>query len=182
MEFTPHPGFVLWFTGLSGAGKTTLARAVEAELRARAMRVEVLDGDIVRQQLTRDLGFSKEDRDQNILRVGFVAQLLSRNQVAVLAAFISPYRDTRARVRAQTTHFIEVFVDAPLEVCAARDTKGLYARALAGEILHFTGISDPYEAPEAPEIHLRTDQLTVTECVQIILSALEARRLLPPAR
>jgi len=142
-----HQGFTLWFTGLSGAGKTTVAVALEKELRARGVKVERLDGDTVRKSLTRDLGFSKEDRDKNIERVTFVAKLLSRNGVGVLASFISPYRATRAMVREETTNFIEVFVNAPLEVCADRDVKGLYAKAFAGEIPNFTGVSDPYEEP-----------------------------------
>ena len=148
-----HKGFTLWFTGLSGAGKTTVAVALVKELQARGMKVERLDGDVVRQGLTRDLGFSKEDRDKNIERVTFVAKLLSRNGVGVLASFISPYRATRDMVRRETTNFIEVFVNAPLEVCAARDVKGMYAKAFAGEIKEFTGVSDPYEEPLKPGDH-----------------------------
>lgn len=174
-----HPGFVLWFTGLSGAGKTTVSKVVEKELRERLMRVERLDGDTVRQSLTRDLGFSKEDRDKNIERVTFVAKLLSRNNVAVLAAFISPYLETRALVRRETTNYIEVFVDAPLEVCAERDTKGMYAKAFAGEIENFTGVNDPYEAPEEPDIRVRTDLETVEESAQKILAWLEERQFIP---
>ncbi len=177
-----HPGFVLWFTGLSGSGKTTLAVAVEQAMRTRTMRVERLDGDTVRQSLTRDLGFSKEDRDKNIERVTFVAKLLSRNNVAVLAAFISPYRAMRQVIRQETTNYIEVFVDAPLEVCASRDVKGLYAKALAGQIPNFTGVNDPYEAPEAPDLHIRTDQEPVDQSVQRILTWLEQRGLTPPLR
>lgn len=174
-----HAGFVLWFTGLSGAGKTTIAREVERVLRMRCLRVERLDGDTVRQKLTKDLGFSKEDRDTNIERVTFVAQLLSRNNVVVLASFISPYRATRDYVRQETTNFIEVYVDAPLEVCIERDVKGLYAKAVAGEIPNFTGVSDPYEPPEHPDIHVRTDQETIEESVAKVITWLEQRGLIP---
>ncbi len=174
-----HPGVVLWFTGLSGAGKTTLAKAIEAELQQRGVRVERLDGDTVRQSLTRDLGFSKEDRDKNIERVTFVAKLLSRNQVAVLAAFISPYRETRAMIRRETTNYIEVFVDAPMTVCEARDTKGLYAKARAGEIPNFTGVNDPYEAPENPDLHICTDLESAEQSVATLLRWLETRGLIP---
>jgi adenylyl-sulfate kinase len=176
---TEYPGFVLWFTGLSGAGKTTIAVALEPKLRERGIRTERLDGDIVRTQLTRDLGFSKEDRDKNIERVTFVAKLLSRNNVGVLASFISPYAATRDYVRGETTNFIEVFVDAPLEVCAERDVKGMYAKAFAGEIKNFTGVSDPYEAPANPDIHLHTDPETVNQSVEIILAWLEEHGFVP---
>jgi adenylyl-sulfate kinase len=176
-----HEGFVLWLTGLSGAGKTTLAMALEAALRQRAVRIERLDGDTVRKSLTRDLGFSKEDRDTNIERVTFVAQLLSRNNVGVIAAFISPYAAMRQVAREQTTNFIEVFVDAPLEVCIARDTKGLYQKALRGEIPNFTGVNDPYEAPTQPDLHLYTDLDSVEACVEKVLSLLEERGLIPVA-
>lgn len=172
-------GFVVWFTGLSGSGKTTIAVEVERILRARHMRVERLDGDTVRQSLTRDLGFSKDDRDTNIERVAFVARLLSRNNIAVLAAFISPYAAMRDFARQQTTNFIEVFVDAPLEVCKLRDSKGLYAKAEAGDIPNFTGINDPYEAPLNPDIHLHTDVETVEESVQIVIAWLERCGLIP---
>lgn len=174
-----YPGFVLWFTGLSGAGKTTLALALEPILRERGVKAERLDGDTVRQSLTKDLGFSKEDRDLNIKRVAFVAKLLSRNNVAVLSSFISPYQSTRDEVRAETTNFIEVFVDAPLEVCASRDVKGLYKKAFAGEIPNFTGVNDPYEAPAKPEIHVRTDMETVEDSVEKILRWLEEHQYIP---
>ncbi|HRE47864.1 MAG TPA: adenylyl-sulfate kinase [Aggregatilineales bacterium] len=172
-------GFTLWMTGLSGAGKTTIALALEADLRARSVRVERLDGDVVREGLTRDLGFSKEDRDKNIERVTFVAKLLSRNGVGVLASFISPYKEARAKARAETTNFIEVYVSAPLETVIERDVKGHYKKAIAGEILNFTGVNDPYEAPEAAEIVVRTDQETVAESVAKILAYLEGRGLIP---
>lgn len=175
-------GFTLWLTGLSGAGKTTIAVALERELRARGVRVERLDGDTVREGLTRDLGFSKEDRDKNIERVTFVAKLLSRNDVGVIASFISPYRAARDNVRRETTNFIEVYVNAPLETCAARDVKGLYAKAFAGELKEFTGVSDPYEPPETPEITLYTDSETVDESVARVLDYLEARQLIPRAQ
>jgi len=172
-------GFVLWFTGLSGAGKTTLAKRVEQELKARGVRVERLDGDVVRQSLTADLGFSKEDRDKNIQRVTFVAKLLSRNGVGVLASFISPYRATRDWVRSEVTNFIEVFVDCSLEECIRRDVKGLYAKALAGEIPEFTGVSDPYEPPLNPEIHLDTAKESIEESLGKIMSYLEERGYVP---
>ncbi len=172
-------GFTLWLTGLSGAGKTTIAVALEQLLRERGVRVERLDGDVVREGLTRDLGFSKEDRDKNIERVTFVAKLLSRNGVAVIASFVSPYREARQRARRESTNFIEVFVDAPLEVCAARDVKGLYAKALAGQIKNFTGVDDPYEAPEAPEITIHTDQESVEESVARLIEYLESSAFIP---
>lgn len=174
-------GFTLWLTGLSGAGKTTIAIGVERELLARGLRVERLDGDTVRQGLTRDLGFSKADRDKNIERVTFVAKLLSRNGVAVIAAFISPYREARAHARRETTNFIEAYAAAPVEVCAARDVKGLYAKAFAGELEEFTGVSDPYEAPESPEITLYTDRESPDESIRRVLDYLETRGLIPAA-
>ena len=180
MNMGEQKGFTLWFTGLSGAGKTTVAVAVEKELRARGLKVERLDGDTVRQSLTRDLGFSKEDRDKNIERVTFVAKLLSRNGVGVLAAFISPYLETRAMVRRETTNFIEVFVNAPLEVCAQRDVKGMYAKAFRGEIANFTGVNDPYEEPLDPEIMLNTHLETVEESVARCLAYLETHGYVEP--
>jgi len=174
-----NEGFTLWMTGLSGAGKTTIAVALERELRARGVRVERLDGDTVREGLTRDLGFSKADRDKNIERVTFVAKLLSRNGVGVLASFISPYREARQKVREESTNFIEVFVNAPLQVCADRDVKGMYAKAFAGEIKEFTGVSDPYEEPQNAEIVIHTDQESVEDSVGHILGYLENRGLIP---
>ncbi len=151
-------GFVLWFTGLSGAGKTTLARIVEERFRADGRRVEVLDGDLVRTHLSKGLGFSKEDRDTNIRRIGFVCHLLSRNGVIAIAAAISPYRAVRDEVRALCEgRFVEVYVRCPLEIVQERDVKGLYRRARAGEIPHFTGLSDPYEEPRSPEVIVDTD-------------------------
>ncbi len=177
-----RPGFTVWFTGLSGSGKTTLAMMLEAELRARGLtRVERLDGDIVRQHLTRDLGYSKEDRDLNIERVTFVAKLLTRNGVAVLAAFISPYREVRARSRGEIGRFVEVYCRCPLDVLIERDAKGLYKKALAGEIDNFTGVSDPYEEPLSPEVLVDTDVETPEESLSKVLSFLEGRGLIPPA-
>ena len=172
-------GFTLWLTGLSGAGKTTIAKLVEAELKRRGVKVERLDGDIVRQSLTRDLGFSKEDRDKNIERVTFVAKLLSRNGIGVIASFISPYQKTRDMVRRETTNFIEVFVHASLEACAERDVKGLSAKAFAGEIENFTGVSDPYEEPVNPELVLYTERETPEESAERVIAYLEERGFIP---
>ena len=166
-------GFTLWFTGLSGSGKTAIAKRVAEQLRDRGLKVERLDGDIVRQSLTRDLGFSKEDRDKNIERVTFVAKLLTRNGVAVLCSFISPYRERRAKSRREIGEFIEVYVECPVAVCAERDVKGLYAQAFAGEIENFTGVSDPYEEPENPEIICHTAQETPEESAANVIAYLE---------
>ncbi|MCB9433160.1 MAG: adenylyl-sulfate kinase [Ardenticatenaceae bacterium] len=176
---TEHPGFVLWMTGLSGAGKTTIALELEKHLKARGIKFERLDGDVVRESLTRDLGFSAEDRRKNIERVTFVAKLLSRNGVGCVCSFISPYQSVRDHVRENTTNFLELFVDAPLDTVIARDVKGMYKKAIAGEIPNFTGISDPFEAPANPDIHVRTDQQTVAESTQIIIEALESRGFIP---
>lgn len=171
-------GFTLWLTGLSGAGKTTIAIELENQLRQRGLYIERLDGDTVREGLTRDLGFSKEDRDKNIERVTFVAKLLSRNGVGTIASFISPYREARQNVRQNTTNFIEVYVNAPLDVCASRDVKGLYAKAFAGELKGFTGVNDPYEAPESPEITVHTDLESLEESVAKIVDYLEGHGLI----
>ncbi len=165
-------GVTLWFTGLSGAGKTTISRAVAEKLRSLNYGIEILDGDIVRQNLTKGLGFSKEDRDENIRRIGFVAHLLTRNGVIVLVSAISPYREIRHEVREKIGNFIEVFVNAPLEVCEGRDVKGLYKRARAGEIKRFTGIDDPYEAPLKPEVECRTDLEDLDESVNKVFNKL----------
>lgn len=149
-------GFVVWLTGLSGAGKSTIAGALAAELRGAGRRVELLDGDVVRTHLSRGLGFTREDRDANVARIAFVAHLLARNGVVVVVAAISPFREARTQARALIGDFVEVHVAPPLETCVARDTKGLYRRALAGELEAFTGISDPYEPPDAPELTLDT--------------------------
>ncbi len=172
-------GAVIWFTGLSGAGKTTIRMAVEQELRAQKLKVEVLDGDIVRENLTKGLGFSKEDRDENIRRIGFVAHLLSRNGVIVLVSAISPYREMRDYVRQQIGDFVEVYVNAPLEVCEQRDVKGLYKKARAGEIKQFTGIDDPYEPPLHPEVECKTDRETVEQCTAKVLAYLKQEGYLP---
>src|ERR687883_1064002 len=161
-------GFTLWFTGLSGAGKTTISEIVEHELRNRFRKIEVLDGDIVRTNLSKGLGFSKEDRDTNILRIGFVAHLLSRNGVAVITAAISPYRDIRDQNRALIGDFVEVYAKCSIEELTRRDVKGLYERALRGEIQNFTGISDPYEEPSDPEVIVDTHRETVQDSVGTI--------------
>jgi adenylylsulfate kinase len=154
-------GVVVWFTGLSGAGKTTITNALAPELLAEGKRVEVLDGDIVRTHLSRGLGFSREDRDLNVARIAFVAHLLARNGVVVLVAAVSPYRAARDAARETIGDFVEVHVAPPLDECVARDTKGLYRKALAGEIPQFTGVNDPYEPPEAPELTLDTSTMDV---------------------
>lgn len=163
-------GATIWFTGLSGAGKTTISAEVARKLRNRGLKVEVLDGDIVRQNLTRDLGFSRADRDENIRRIGFVAQLLTRNGVVVLVSAISPYCDVREEVRQKIgSHFIEVYVNAPLATCETRDVKGLYKRARQGEIKFFTGIDDPYEPPLNPEVECLTAQEDIEQSVEKVL-------------
>lgn len=172
-------GVTVWFTGLSGAGKTTITTAVEKELIARGCGIEILDGDIVRENLTKGLGFSKEDRDENIRRIGFVSHLLTRHGVIVLVSAISPYRAIREEVREKIGNFVEVFVNAPLSVCEERDVKGLYKKARAGEIKNFTGVSDPYEPPANPEVECRTDLETLEESVAKVLSALEKLGYLP---
>lgn len=174
-----HKGTILWLTGLSGAGKTTIAKGVAQQLRTRGCRVELLDGDVVRTSLSKELGFSKEDRDTNVRRIGFVANLLSRNGVIAIAAVISPYREIREELRRTTTNFVEVYVQAPLTVCESRDVKGLYAKARAGEIKNFTGISDPYEEPLNPEIICPTYQFTLEQCVYQVISYLESQNYIP---
>jgi adenylylsulfate kinase len=175
-------GFTLWFTGLSGAGKTTLTEALVPQLRTRGVQVEVLDGDEVRTNLSKGLGFSKEDRDTNIRRIGYVARLLSRNGVGVIAAAISPYRDIRDEVRqsveADGAKFVEVFVKASLDTLIARDVKGLYKKALAGEIKQFTGVSDPYEEPLNAELVINSDSETIEESAARIIAKLEELQLL----
>src|SRR2546429_7140326 len=171
-RFTQARGFTLWLTGLSGAGKSTLASAVADELRRAGVRVETLDGDEVRQNLSKGLGFSREDRDTNIRRIGYVANLLTRNGVVVISAAISPYRAVRDEVRREIGAFVEVHVKASLEECVRRDTKGLYARALAGEIAQFTGVSDPYEEPLAPELVIDREREDVTSSATRVIDAL----------
>ena len=166
-------GAVLWFTGLSGAGKTTLADALTPHLKKRGKKVESLDGDVVRTHLSKGLGFSREDRDTNIARIAFVAHLLQRNGVFVLVSAISPYKSTRDAARSLVGRdFVEIHVAPPLEECIKRDVKGLYAKAIAGEIKQFTGISDPYEAPESPELKIDTSSVSVDEGVARIVSKL----------
>lgn len=174
-------GMTLWFTGLSGAGKTTISRALEKELLEKGYKVEVLDGDVVRQNLTKGLGFSKADRDENIRRIGFVAHILSRNGVIVIVSAISPYRKIREEVRQRIGDFIEVYVNAPLEVCEQRDVKGLYKKARAGEIKGFTGIDDPYDPPLNPEVECRTDLESLPESVAKVMAKLKERIDLPTA-
>ncbi|HTG94250.1 MAG TPA: adenylyl-sulfate kinase [Pyrinomonadaceae bacterium] len=179
-------GFTLWMTGLSGAGKTTLTTRLVSELRDQGLAIEVLDGDEVRTNLSKGLGFSKEDRDTNIRRIGYVSRLLSRNGVGVITAAISPYRAIRDEVRrsieADGAVFIEVYVKCPIQVLAERDVKGLYKKALAGEIKEFTGVSDPYEEPLAPEVVVSTDQETVEQSAHKIFRALARRGLLRGAK
>ena len=176
-------GFTLWFTGLSGAGKTTIAEIVERELHQRHGKIEVLDGDIVRTNLSKGLGFSREDRDTNVLRIGFVADLLTRNGVGVIVSAISPFKEVRDQVRRNVGEgFIEIFVDAPLDVCAERDVKGLYKKAFAGEIPQFTGVSDPYEPPAAPELHIKTNEEEPHESARRVVAKLEELGYLRPVR
>ena len=176
-------GFTLWFTGLSGAGKTTISKIVEDQLRERGSHVEVLDGDVVRENLSKGLGFSKGDRDTNIRRIAFVADLLSRNGVPVITAAISPYREIRDEARElMGDRFIEVFVKASVEICAERDVKGLYEKAFKGEIKEFTGVSDPYEPPLNPEIVLDTEHDSAEEDAAKIVTLLEERQLIPAAQ
>jgi bifunctional enzyme CysN/CysC len=169
----PSGGLTVWFTGLSGAGKTTITQAVYEKLWAKGLKVEVLDGDVVRHQLSKDLGFSKEDRDENIRRIGFIARLLNKNGVIVLVSAISPYRAIREEVRRTVGDFLEVYVNAPLQVCEQRDPKGHYRRARTGELAHFTGVTDPYEPPLKPEVECRTDLESLSESAAIVMKAIE---------
>ena len=177
-----NKGFTLWFTGLSGAGKTTLAKRVQKVMVQRGLNVELLDGDVIRTNLSKGLGFSKEDRDTNIRRIGFVANLLARNGVVAITAAISPYRDVRNEVRSKAqAAFVEVYCHCPIDVLEDRDTKGLYKKAKAGIIKNFTGISDPYEAPESPEVTVDTSKETIEESADKILAFLRKRGLLAEA-
>ncbi len=172
----------IWFTGLSGSGKTTIGHRLEEVLRKRGLKVEVLDGDVVRTNLSKGLGYSKEDRDTNIRRIGFVCRLLARNGVVAIVAAISPYRAARDEVRVQNGDFVEVYLKCPLEVLCQRDPKGLYAKAMRGEIPHFTGVSDPYEEPLHPEVVLETGEEAEEESLAKVLAKLEELGYLAPAR
>lgn len=175
-------GMVLWFTGLPSSGKSSIAREVFQRLLDRGVPVELLDGAEVRESLSRGLGFAPEDREEHLRRMGYVAKLLSRNGVIVICAAVSPYRATRAEIRANVTNFIEVFVDCPVDVAERRDTEGWYARARRGEVQDFTGVNAPYEAPVAPELHLYSARESVAEAAQRVLAELEARGLVPAER
>jgi adenylyl-sulfate kinase len=172
-ELVNQKGFTLWFTGMSGAGKSTISAILAERLRADGANVEILDGDVVRTYLSKGLGFSKEDRDENIRRIGFVCELLSRNGVVAIAAAISPYRAVRDEIRARIPHFVEVYIECPVEVLAQRDVKGLYRQALNGEIGQFTGITDPYEPPLKPEVTVNSSRETPEESAQRIWATLE---------
>jgi adenylylsulfate kinase len=174
-------GFTIWLTGLSGSGKTTVTAILERELRSRGLKVEVLDGDVVRTHLSKGLGFSKEDRDTNIRRIGWVCEVLSRNDVVAIGSAISPYREIRDEIRGNIGRFVEVYAEAPLDVLADRDVKGLYRKAMAGEIKGFTGVDDPYEAPLNPEVVCHTDgSETPDESAAKVLAKLEELGYSPP--
>ncbi len=176
-----NKGFTIWFTGLSGSGKTTLAKKIERELLTRGLGVEMLDGDVVRTNLSKGLGFSKEDRDTNIRRIGFVANLLARNGAVCICAAISPYKDIRDEVRHLHQDFVEIYTECSLDALTERDTKGLYKKALAGEITGFTGVDDPYEAPEDAEITVNTETESIDQSLDTIMAHLESKGLVPPA-
>ena len=181
-HYGPTPaegGFTVWFTGLSGSGKSTLAELLVAVLEERGCRYELLDGDVVRTNLSKGLGFSKEDRDTNILRIGWVAERLTYHGAAVIVSAISPYRAIRDQVRARIPRFVEVWVSCPVEVCAQRDVKGLYEKAFRGEITGFTGVDDPYEPPEHAEVVVETDRMTPEECLTQVVARLEELGYLP---
>jgi adenylylsulfate kinase len=173
-------GFTVWLTGLSGAGKSTIAHHLERELQARGRAVEILDGDVVRTHLSKGLGFSREDRDTNILRIAFVCRLLTRHGAAVISAAISPYAQARQEAREQIGAFVEVYVRCPIEVLMRRDVKGLYEKALRGELANFTGVSDPYEAPEHPDVVVDTDRESVEQSVAKILAYLQDHGYIEP--
>jgi len=175
-----NKGFTIWFTGLSGAGKSTLSEALEERLEARERKVEILDGDIVRTHLSKGLGFSREDRDTNIKRIAFVCSLLTRNGVICISAAIAPYREARQWARQEIGNFVEVYVKCPLEVCRQRDVKGLYKMVDEGKIKGFTGVDDPYEEPEHPELVVETSKETIEESVGRIFAKLEALGYLEP--
>ena len=177
---TMSSGITLWFTGIPSSGKSAIARATRDLLVQRGLPVELLDGPDVRQSLSRGLGFTREDREENVRRIGYVAKLLSRNGVIAICAAVSPYRATREEIRAHVTNFVEIFVDCPLPVAEQRDSDGLYARARAGVIEDFTGISDPYEPPDKPEVHIRSDQETIDSAARKVIKTLELLQLIPP--
>ena len=177
-----HTGCTLWFTGMSGSGKSTLSKLVASRLLERGARVEILDGDVVRTHLCSGLSFSKPDREENIRRIGFVCEMLSRNGVIAIAAAISPYRACRDELRTRIEHFIEIYMECPVEVLVERDVKGLYKKALAGEIQHFTGISDPYEPPLTPEVRIDSSSQTIDDSVAAILRHLEERGIIAAQR
>jgi len=181
-EMQKNKGFTIWFTGLPCSGKSTLADLLKPELERRGRTVDVLDGDVVRTHLTKGLGFSKEDRDENIRRIGFVCKLISRHGGIAIAAAISPYREIRDEIRKTIDHFVEVYVDTPLEECIRRDVKGMYKKALAGEMKDFTGVSAPYEQPHKPELTIHTSQETAAESAARILAKLEQMGLLDPGQ
>jgi len=166
-------GFTLWFTGLPCSGKSTIADTTAEELRQRGLKAERLDGDIIRKHLWKELGFSKEDRDENIRRAAFLAGLLTRNGIAVLTSFISPYRELRDYARREIGNFVEIYVKCPVEVCIQRDTRGMYKKALAGEIPNFTGVSDPYEEPLNPELVIDSDKESLTESVTKVMAKIK---------
>ena len=168
-----HKGFTLWFTGLSGAGKSTISEQIFERLKTSGAKVELLDGDVVRTHLSKGLGFSKEDRDTNVRRIGFVSELLSRNGVIALVAAISPYREIREEIRGRIGNFVEIYVHCPIEVLAERDVKGLYKKALAGEIASFTGVSDPYEPPNQPEVTIDSSKEAVGDSVEKVWAKLQ---------
>lgn len=181
-DMQKQKGFTIWFTGLPCSGKSTLAQLLQPELERRGHTVDILDGDVVRTHLTRGLGFSREDRDENIRRIGFVCMLISRHGGIAIAAAISPYRNIRDEVRATIENFVEVYVDAPLEECIRRDVKGMYTKAMAGELPDFTGVSAPYEPPHKPEVTLHTEKESAQQSAGRILGKLEQLGLIEPAQ
>jgi adenylyl-sulfate kinase len=175
-------GFTVWFTGLPCSGKTTVANIVHSKLKQRGLKAEMLDGDEVRKSLSKGLGFSKEDRDTHIRRVGWVCEILTRNDVVAVASFISPYREIREELRKKIKRFVEVYVKCPIDICESRDTKGLFKKAKDGEIAQFTGISDPYEEPLQPDVVLETDKFTPEHCATMVLEKLESMGYIQPSK
>lgn len=173
-------GITLWFTGIPSSGKSAIARRVRDLLADRGLPVELLDGPEVRQSLSRGLGFTREDREENVRRIGYVAQLLSRNGVIAICAAVSPYRATRDEIRGHVTNFVEIYVECPVPVAESRDTEGLYAKARAGVIDDFTGVSDPYEPPEKPEVHIHSDRESIDQAAAKVVKTLELLQLIPP--